>query len=239
MKIQSQISFFIQLHKLFKCSGVKCLLCGSNSPTFLLSVFEFKCTSLPEFRACLIPRESEQTEALPHWFLLKSIRVKPEGHEIGQISTLNLKEKPPNVMIWNYHDMLNVFQELFCDQHFLFSHFSLHLPGLLYFFFAEWHHIKSTGMLVASIVLANTLQRKGKANMMMLEQVLPEVTIFGCEGGAWEDILIIWLRRFIVGTCQSQGSHALNHTPLYHPFDSIEDLNLQNEHLVVLKKTWN
>lgn len=127
MNIQSQISFFFKLHKLYKCSGVKCLHCGSKSPTFLLSDFEFYCSSLPEFRACLIPRESEQTEALPHWFLLKSIGVKPEGHERNWSNQYCKPErkKTHNVMMWYYHEMLSVFQELFCDQH---------LPGLLYFY---------------------------------------------------------------------------------------------------------
>lgn len=47
-------------------------------------------------------------------------------NEIGQINIVNPNEKKThNVMMWYYHDMLSVFQELFCDQH---------LPGLLYFY---------------------------------------------------------------------------------------------------------
>ena len=54
----------------------------------------------------------------------------------------------------------------------------------------------------------------------------PEVTILKWEGDAREGSLIG--SDWVVVTCQSQGSHALKHTLLYHLFYCKWDHNLQN-----------
>lgn len=41
----------------------------------------------------------------------------------------------------------------------------------------------------------------------------------------------------LVATCQSQGSHARQHTLLYHLLHFKLEHHLQNEHHAVLKKT--
>lgn len=157
MNIQSRISFFFTFHKLFKCSGVKCLHCGSKSPTFLLSDFEFYCSSLPEFRACLIPRESEQTKALSHGFLLKSIGVKPEGHErnwTNQYCKPEWKKKPT---MWWCDTIMRC--SVYSRSYFVINTCLVYCTST-----AKWHPIKYTVMLVASLVLNANLSLLTRSN---------------------------------------------------------------------------
>lgn len=54
-----------------------------NTSAFPVACFFMKeehVRQIPELWTRLIPRETEQAKTLPGWIILKSIRVKPEGH---------------------------------------------------------------------------------------------------------------------------------------------------------------